>query len=166
MGPDGQITVRLARHEDARPIPDVQYDAVHKTAAKDYPPQVLSEWSAPVTQERIQAFLQNPDNELRLVAEINGEIVGFGALVLEQNELRACYVKSSAVRRGVGTMLLGELERQAVSAGTVTLHLASSTTAENFYLANGYKVVKCGEHTLRTGRKMACVKMLKRLAPG
>ena len=39
----------------------------------------------------------------------------------------------------------------------------SSVTAEPFYLAHGYNVRGRGEHMLRSGQRMACVKMEKAL---
>jgi hypothetical protein len=41
------------------------------------------------------------------------------------------------------------------------LHLTSSLNAEGFYAAHGYEVRERGEHTLRTGYRLAAVKMHK-----
>jgi putative acetyltransferase len=79
------------------------------------------------TVQTVKRFQANPDNEIRLIAEQDGEIVGFGALVPENNKLRACYVAPRA--------------------------------------AHGYEARERGEHTLRSGRRMACVKMRKLLHP-
>jgi hypothetical protein len=36
-------------------------------------------------------------------------------------------------------------------------------TAESFYRREGYEVIERGEHVLRNGQRMACVKMRKDL---
>src|SRR6266436_9161361 len=76
--------------------------------------QKLLDWAPlPVTQTGIERFLANPDSEIRVVAEIDGAIVGIGALVLANCELRACYVAPEAARKGVGSALVAEIERIA-----------------------------------------------------
>ena len=130
----------------------------------DYPQPVLDDWAPlPVTPEAVQRFQANPDNEFRIVAEQDGEIVGFGALVPENNELRACYVAPKVSHMGVGTALVRELERMARARGLPYLQMESSITAEPFYKFLGFEVRERGEHTLRSGRRMACVHMRKLL---
>jgi putative acetyltransferase len=97
------------------------------------------------------------------VAEIDGEPVGIGAMVVSNSELRACYVAPSAARRGVGSALVADIERIAREHGLDHLQLESSITAEPFYSALGYQVEGRGEHLLSSGVPMAAVKMRKRL---
>jgi putative acetyltransferase len=158
------IHVRPARPEDARSFIEVRNAAVRGIAAKDYPPAVIDSWAkSPITDATIEHFLANPDKETRLVAELNSEIVGIGSLVLEKNELRACYVLPSAARQGVGSAILGEIERIALENGVTFLQMDSSVTAEPFYNAMGYEVLEYGEHVLYKGPRMACVRMRKLL---
>jgi putative acetyltransferase len=158
------IKVREMLNGDALAFLQVHHAAVRGLAAKDYPPEVVEDWAPmPITDQRIERFLTNADGELRLVAEIEGGIVGIGVLVLAKSELRACYVAPQAARTGVGSALMHELERIARDNGLAHLQLDSSLTAEPFYLAHGYTVRGRGEHTLRSGRRMACVKMEKAL---
>ena len=58
-----------------------------------------------------------------------------------------------------------EIERIAIEHGLTHLEMVSSITAVPFYSALGYEIIEHGEHMLRTGRRMACVKMRKNLAP-
>ncbi len=108
-------------------------------------------------------MLSNPDNEYRLIAEIDGRVVGIGALVPEIAELRACYVAPDASRKGIGTLLVQKIEQVAREHGLKTLDLDATVTAEPFYAAHGYSVRERGELILR-GQRMACVKMHKVLA--
>lgn len=62
--------IRKATKDDARSILETHYQAVHETAAADYPGEILDEWSATVDEARITAFLEkfadNKEGELIL----------------------------------------------------------------------------------------------------
>ncbi len=158
-----KIAIREAREHDAKSLLEVHYDAVHNIASSDYSDEIVNQWSLPIDDKRIGDFLKNPDNEIRLVAEVEDKIVGFGALVIEKNELRACYVSSKTARKGIGNALVEEIEKIAQEKGLTYLQLDSSLTAEQFYKSCGYKVIERGNHTMRNGMVMASVKMRKDL---
>jgi len=160
----GQINVRFAKSEDARGILEAHYSAVHQTAAKDYPREILRVWSTPVTTERIDQYLRNAlRHETTVVAEVDGRIAGFGAIVESNNELRAVYVAAGFGNQGVGSALLRELERLAKDRGCPALQMDSSLTAAPFYLHHGYEELGRADHTLSSGDKMASVRMRKAL---
>ena len=156
------VTVREMRREDGRSFIEVRNAAVRGIAVKDYPLEVIENWAGPpVTEAMLERLVVNPDNEIRLVAEIEGEIVGMGALVIATNELRACYVLPNAVRKGVGSAIIDEIERIAMKNGLTFLQMDSSLTAEPFYKALGYEVLEYREHVLHSGHRMASVNMRK-----
>jgi putative acetyltransferase len=158
------IIVRDIRTADARAFLEVHHAAVRGLAAKDYPQQVIDDWAPlPITEDDVRHLLKNPDNELRLVAELDGAIAGIGALVLANSELRACYVAPQAVRQGVGSALVANIERIARENGLTCLCVDSSLTAEPFYRALGYVVRERGEHVRASGMRMPCVRMHKSL---
>ncbi len=160
------IIIRFATPNDARAILECHHSAVHGTAGGDYPKEILKEWSPPVTAERVAAYIANAlPRETTLVAEIDGNVVGFGALIEAQNELRAVYVSHSASRRGVGSALLRQIESLARAGRCIKLELDSSVTAEAFYIRHGYVPGARSDHALSSGGKMACVKMTKKLEP-
>ncbi|ANL28630.1 GCN5-related N-acetyltransferase protein [Rhizobium phaseoli] len=156
------VSVRQMCPEDARAFLEVHRAAVRGTAAKDYPPKVIETWAPlPLSDDLIQKVRANPDEELRWVAEIEGKIVGIGALVTKNAEVRACYVLPAAARNGVGSALLRKIERVAAEHGLSLLQSDSSITAEPFYKAHGYEVRERSHHVLGSGVLMACVKMYK-----
>ena len=157
------VTIREMRPEDARRFLEIHHAAVRGIAAKDYPTSVVEAWAQPITEQVIERFLANGDRELRLVAEIDGEPVGIGAIVVSNSELRACYVAPGAARRGVGSALVAAIERIARDYRLDHLELESSITAEPFYSALGYVVESRGDLFLSPGVPMAAVKMRKRL---
>jgi putative acetyltransferase len=150
------------RREDARRFLEIHHAAVRGLAAGDYPPSVIEAWARPITDHAIERFLANRDGEFRLVAEIDGEPVGIGAIVVSHSELRACYVTPSVARRGVGTALVAKIEGIAREHRLGHLELESSITAEPFYAALGYEVESRGELLLSPDVPMAAVKMRKR----
>jgi putative acetyltransferase len=161
------LTVRKMRPDEARTFLEVHHAAVRGIAAKDYPSVVIDAWARlPLTDAAIEQARSNPDDEYRLVAELDGKIIGIGVLAIRNSELRACYVAPEASRKGVGSALVREMERVAHEHGLPFLELDSSTTAEPFYAALGYEVRERGEHILASGQAMACVKMRKMLTCG
>jgi putative acetyltransferase len=157
------VTVREMRPEDARRFLEIHHAAVRGIAARDYPAAVVEAWASPITGQLVERFLANRDQEVRLVAEIDGEPVGIGAIVVSGSELRACYVAPSAARQGVGSALVAAIERIACEHHLDHLELESSTTAEPFYAALGYHVESRGELLISPDVPMAAVKMRKQL---
>jgi len=157
-----RIKIRPAASADAQGILESHYSAVHETARRDYPDEILDAWSTPVTPERIRAYLENAlPRETTVVAEVEGRVVGFGSIVESSNELRAVYISDTFRRKGVGSALLQELENLAKERGCKELTLDSSLTAERFYLQHGYTEMGRGDHKLSSGHQMACVRMRK-----
>ena len=65
---------------------------------------------------------------------------------------------------GVGSALIGALEKMAIKAGLTDLHLEASLNAVPFYEKRDYSKGSVGEITLRrSGVRMASVKMRKEL---
>jgi putative acetyltransferase len=158
------ISVRLMRLEEAQRFLEIHHESVRGLAAKDYPDAVIQAWaSLPITDDKLHRFLSNRDNEIRLIAEVDGQPVGIGAIVVGNSELRACYVLPGVARRGVGTALVREIEAIALRHGLRELHLESSVTAEPFYAALGYVADRRGQHIIAPGVPMAAVRMRKQL---
>lgn len=87
---------------------------------KDYPLSVIDQWAPlPITDAMVERFLTNPDDEIRLIAELDGVTVGIGALVTAAYELRACYVPDFA-RLGVGLRLFRKSSASPVSTVSTT----------------------------------------------
>jgi putative acetyltransferase len=157
------ITVRPLRVNEGRLFLQIHSRAIRGLAAAHYPPEVLDAWTVPATDESVRGLLANPDDEIRFIAELDGEPVGLGALVVANSELRACYVVPEASRKGVGTALVTEIERIAIEKGLERLELIASLNSEPFYAFLGYETHGRTKHVLSTGHSMAAVKMAKML---
>src|SRR6266571_2365511 len=74
------VSVRPMQAAEARRFLEIHHDSVRGLAGKDYPPSVIDAWvPIPITDERLQRFLQNCNSEIRLIAERDGDPVGIGA---------------------------------------------------------------------------------------
>ncbi len=160
------ITVRALRSNEGPLFLEIHTRSIRGLAASHYSPEVIEAWTVPMTEDNLRKFLENRDDEIRLLAELDGEAVGLGALVLAHSELRACYVVPEAARKGVGTALVREIERIAKENGLERLELVASVNAEPFYASLKYQLDCRTEHVLRTGHPMAAVKMSKTLRYG
>jgi putative acetyltransferase len=160
------VTVRNMRSDEGGTFLEIHNRSIRGLAAQHYPPDVIGTWVVPVTEENVRSFLKNPEWEIRLIAELYGDAVGLGVLVLRTSELRACYVVPEAARKGVGSALVRKIERIAWANNLTQLDLDASSNAEPFYTALGYEVIENNEHVLRSGQRISSVKMRKHLAFG
>ena len=157
------ITVRPLGPDEGRLFLELHGASIRGLAAAAYPPEVIEAWQIRPTEGAVEALMANPDGEIRLVAELDGEPAGIGALVVATSELRACYVAPHAARRGCGAAIVREIERIARQRGLVRLVVTASINAETFYVGLGYEVLERGEHVLRGGQRMQAVMMAKDL---
>jgi len=143
------VTVRHLLADEVRTYLEIHHASVRGLAADHYPQRVIEEWAGPITEQLVERVAANADHEIRLIAELDGVPVGIGAIVPHKSELRACYVASSAARKGVGTALVRAIERIALEHEIKRLHLVASVNSELFYVAMGFDVVERGS-TLKT----------------
>jgi putative acetyltransferase len=151
------------RPDEGRLYLEIVSSAIRGLATSHYSADVIDAWVPPLTDERLRELMLNADGELRLIAELDGEVAGIGALVVPRSELRACYVAPQAARRGCGSALVREIERLARERGLTRLDLAASLNAEPFYAAHGYEVRERSDIVLSNGDRMAAVWMEKNL---
>ena len=72
-----------------------------------------------------------------LVAEVNGQVVGWGAI--RADRLEGLYTDPDFAGRGIGTELLSKLEVLMRTRGIRTIRAEASSNAEGFYLRRGYE---------------------------
>jgi putative acetyltransferase len=158
------VVVRPLQPDELRLYLEIVANSVRGLAVTHYPPDAINGWSPAITDETLRDLALNADKEIRLIAEVDGEPAGIGALVVEGAELRACYVLPSAARRGCGSALVSEIERLATEHGLTRLAVTASLNAEAFYTSHGYRVRERSDVVLRNGYRLACVWMEKELS--
>ncbi len=132
---DSSIIIRPYRSGDVAQMAQLFYDTVHTINARDYSHKQLKAWASEDVD--LEAWDASFLAHYTLVAEENGQIVGFGDLV-GGTYLDRLYVHKDHQGRGIATALCDALEAQA--PGGVTTH--TSFTARTFFEKRGYTLHK------------------------
>jgi putative acetyltransferase len=157
---NSMLIIRKADIQDCPSIAQVHTSAVRAISDSRYTPEEIESWSAPRSADEYKKAIHTKQF---YVAVENEMIVGFGVLNQENREIEAVYVSPDVMRRGVGLLILGFLEKQARALGLEELSLNASMNAVPFYLRAGYVPEKESKYRLRSGVEISCVPMAKRL---
>ncbi|MEM7291151.1 MAG: GNAT family N-acetyltransferase, partial [Pseudomonadota bacterium] len=101
--------------------------------AKDYPPTEIDRLVGNFLTSHVLEFLKQ---RLTFVVLIDEKIVGTGSL--QDSEIKSVFVSPDLHRKGIGSILVGELERAASEQGSRKLTVSSSLSAVKFYSSLGY----------------------------
>ncbi len=137
-------TIRAVRDGDYAGIARLRRHTIRHVNVKDYPQDVIDEWSAKVSA---QALRESAVGCKRWVALDGKAIVGFCEHSLGC-ELSRLYVHKDYLRKAIGSRLLAVAEQSLARQGCTRVKLESTVTAKDFYLAKGYRVMEkmaCGE---------------------
>jgi putative acetyltransferase len=96
-----------------------------------------------------------------LVAEVDGQVVGFAEFAPMRSEIVAMYLHPRHARRGIGTQLFREIEKLASARGISSLYLSSSLSAVSFYEQFGFVAGAPGVHRLGNGTEIPCIPMVR-----
>lgn len=129
------MQIRPYRPSDCGAMAELFYDTVHSVNAADYSPQQLDAWAS--GQVDLEAWDHSFREHCTLVAEKDGELIGFGDITPE-GYLDRLYVHRLHQRQGVAAALCERLEQTV--EGTIVTH--ASITARPFFEKRGYKVVR------------------------
>ena len=130
------LILRKYKPSDCQALAELFYDTVHAVCKDDYSEKQLYAW-ATGTVDLIkwnQSFLSH----YTIVAEINGNIAGFGDID-SNGYLDRLYVHKDFQRRGIGSSICSILENMVDSDKIIT---HASITAKGFFEKRGYKVIK------------------------
>lgn len=129
--------IRVYCEDDALALAQLFYDTVHSVNVLDYTPAQLDAWVA--APPEVESWAASFEGRYCLVAELDGEIVGFADMDLDSGYLDRLYVHKNYQRQGVATALCDALEAQAAG---MRLTVAASITARPFFEQRGWQVVK------------------------
>lgn len=155
------MKIRRVTLEDLPEVASMHRASILDLCAQHYSAVELSLWTDALQPDKYTTLLV--DREF-LVAEEDGQILGFGVLDLSQSLINATYVSPKAVRRGVGRRLVEAMERLARQGAVSRLHLNSTLNAVPFYERLGYLQREAACNRLPTGAELPCVVMTKDIA--
>jgi len=152
---DIESSIRPARDGDAGAVSQVISSALRETNAKDYAPEIIARIEKSFSPAAVQELIRK---RKVFVAVLGQQIVGTASL--DGKMIRSVFVAPNAQGRGIGRLLMAELEKAAQDAGITVLMVQSSVTAEQFYAKLGFKSVRGSYH----GDERTII-MERRLAP-
>lgn len=152
--------LRRATQQDAAPIYRVHMASIRALAARSYTAAQIDAWCSGRSPQSYHAPIQE---QVVVVAEVQGEIAGFAQLAPEQSLVVAVYVSPVHVRRGIGLRLLRALEEHALSLGTEELQLQASLNSVAFYAHAGYSAGELKHHVVAGGVRLPCTAMSRTL---
>ena len=160
------VKLKQVDSESAELIVNIHFNAVHNGSASHfYSEDILSDWSPPISEERVNEFKSriSKTQPIVILAYCDEKPVGFGIFDIKLKRIGAIYVKATYTRRHVGISILNELERIAIQNGCDKLYLDSSLNAKTFYEKQGFVSISEGFFSLPSGKQMRSVSMLKLL---
>jgi putative acetyltransferase len=131
----GVITThRVAAPEDAQQLFELRRKSIIALAPSGMSRSEAGIWASNLTI----AGMETKIREMEIwIAEIDGQIVGWGAI--RGDRLEGLYTDPEFAGRGIGTDLLGKLEALMRARGTQTIRAAASSNAEGYYLRPGLR---------------------------
>jgi putative acetyltransferase len=123
--------------KDAEDLAALFLEAIMVTGEDHYSEAQCAAWAS--FGEDSQAFGGFLAGLLTIVAEANGEIVGFASLK-DDKHIKMLYVAPEAGRHGIGTALVGVMELLAAKRGTESVSVDASEVALGLFQKLGYEV--------------------------
>ena len=139
-----RVDIRLAHPDDRLNLIELQRRA--SLMWEDVRQQLLDD---PGIIDLDEEMLAN--NEV-FVAEIAGRIVGFATIIAHEGndaELEGLFVEPAEWRKGIGTALVRQIEREAAAWGANRLHVLANANVLGFYEAAGF--TRIGEQKTELG---------------
>ena len=152
------MELRDYKSSDCPALAALFYHTVHTVNAGDYSEEQRTAWAD--GQVDLAEWDRSLCAHIAVVAEENGQIVGFGDAD-PTGYLDRLYVHKDFQGRGVASAICAALE-SAVDAGRIVTH--ASITARLFFEGRGYQVVR-EQQVLRHGVFLKNYVMEKHLAP-
>jgi N-acetylglutamate synthase-like GNAT family acetyltransferase len=154
------VTIRAAAMEDKDAALKVLSDSVRELCRDYYNEKQIETWADIPSRQKDELDMSD---KIALVAEEINEIIGFTVLHIKKSEVEAVYVSPKYIRRGIGSKLLAELEKNAKKLGLTSLHLFASLNAVDFYKHAGYQALEKTKYRLTDEVQVDCIKMKKEI---
>jgi GNAT superfamily N-acetyltransferase len=134
-------TIRLALDEDAADISAVILRALRETNAQDYTDEIIARVERSFSPDAVRELIAK---RAVFVATSGDRVVGTASL--DGSVVRTVFVAPDVQARGIGKLLMAEIERTARERNIPSLTVPSSVTAETFYARLGFNAVRDSYH--------------------
>ena len=129
--------IRIATRDDATAISKVIVNALRKSNAHDYSPEIIAQVERSFAP---QAILDLLIQRQIFVATVRDQVIATASL--DRDVVRSVFVDPPHQGTGIGRQLMTMLLAVAVSNGIARLRVPSSITAKDFYASLGFSKVR------------------------
>lgn len=129
------LQIRLGNRADLPRMQLLQESSLKVLGAKEYAPQQIS------ALIKNQAESRHNYDEILILAEVAGQLVGFGCLNRDCNQIQGLFVHPDWARKGIGSSLIARMEGMARECRVRELIVTASLTGVPFYECQGYRTL-------------------------
>jgi len=130
-------TIRPALADDAADISAVILRALRESNAKDYTDDIIARVEQSFGLDAVRVLIEK---RTVFVAILGRRLVGTASL--DESVVRTVFVAPDVQGRGIGRLLMAEIERTARGRNLAALMVPSSVTAETFYAKLGFNALR------------------------
>ena len=152
------LTIGRFRESDLNEVCELVRETIDTSYAAVYPPRVIEFFHQ--YHER-NVVIADAASGHTIVVHSGGKLVATGTRA--GTTVRRVFVRADRQRRGIGQMVMAELETAALAAGIERLDLSASLPAKEFYLRLGYEVVSEEDYEVSPGQHLEYYEMAKEL---
>jgi N-acetylglutamate synthase-like GNAT family acetyltransferase len=153
------MLIRRATRDDIAAVWNIRSLAISAQCRNDYPNDLIEKWTSGGPPEKFDGEVE----QNMWVAEVAGEVVGFGKINLDTGIVDAMFVHPNRMRRGIGAKIIKRLERLAIDRGLSEVTLKSTFNAAPFYRSCGFTGEKIAKHHSPMGVELDCILMSKKI---
>ncbi len=157
--PASELTVRRFHEGDLDEVCELVRETIDTSYAVVYPPRVIEFFHQ--YHER-PVVIADAVSGHTIVVRSGGKLIATGTRV--ETNVRRVFVRAAWQRRGIGQMMMAELEAAAIEAKIERLDLSASLPALDFYLRLGYEVITEEDYEVAPGQHLEYYEMAKTLA--
>ena len=155
-----ELAIRRFRPGDLDDVYALVCETIETSYAAVYPPRVVDFFHQ--YHERA-IVVSDAAGGHTIVVRSDGMLVATGTRI--GTTVRRVFVRPEWQRRGIGRLVMTELEAEALTDEVERLDLSAALPALEFYLRLGYEVVSEEDYEVAPGQHLEYYEMAKRLAP-
>jgi len=155
MSSGGALRFRTGRSDDVTVLWALRTRCLRELCSRHYPADVIARWSASPPPGHYPALLEQ--GGCVVAEDAQGRVVGYGMLVLQDNEVDALVVDPDTAGQGIGAAVLQRL--LALAAADADIVLWSSLNAVAFYQRAGFIAEGPQDYLHPSGITLAAIRM-------
>jgi N-acetylglutamate synthase-like GNAT family acetyltransferase len=130
------MLIRRFTAEDAEQLSQLIKRTLRKVNSRDYSMGAIESL---IPFFRPESLIQKASEQYMIVCIDAGDLVGVAAL--DGDRVRTVFVDADRQRRGIGKLLMADIEARAIDTHQTRLYLHAALSAENFYQALGFEAI-------------------------